>query len=68
MANERVTRHCDTCSWIQKQYDNLPKNTEDIVLNHTLQSHKLLFHYGQVNRVPANDEDRSEECQNDGGK
>ena len=64
MANERVTRHCDTCSWLQKQYNNLPKNTEDMALDFTLRNHKLLFHYGEVNKVVVG----SKECQNDGGK
>jgi len=53
MSNNKVTRHCDTCSWIEKQYLNLPKNTEDLSLNLTRRNHTLLFHYGEVNRVPA---------------
>ena len=64
MVNERVARHCDTCSWLQKQYSNLPKNTEDMMLNQTFRNHKLLFHYGEVNKVVVG----SKECQNDGGK
>ena len=64
MVNERVTRHCDTCSWLDKQYGNLPESTEDIALNLTFRNHRLLFHYGEVNKVILG----SDECQRNGGK